>query len=118
MKGTESFNQAIKEFLDAEAERDPLFAVTLKKPNKSLDECVLYIIQQVHNLGASVGLTSDEVYGMAKHYYDEDDISVGEDFKKNVRVVVARKGSGKPKLPNEVNKQKVEEQLPNQLALF
>lgn len=85
MKSTEHFKAAIKKYLDERAEADELFAAAYAKPKKSLDECVNYILQQVRKQGYN-GYTDEEIYGMAVHYYDEDDIKDIEPIK--ARVVV------------------------------
>ena len=82
-KVSESFKQAIKAHLDKRAAEDELFAQTYAKANKNLDECCNYILQQVQKSGRQ-GFADEEIYGMAIHYYDEDDI-------KNVKPVAAGK---------------------------
>lgn len=72
-KGTKHFKAAIQARLQEMAEEDPLFAESLKKENKDIDECISYIISQVQKSGRQ-GFTDDEIYGMAAHYYDEDDL--------------------------------------------
>lgn len=73
-----SFAAQIKKHLDEVAEKDKLFAVTYAKKNKSIDECVNYIIGEARKRAHSgVAAISDaDVYNMAIHYYDEDDIKV------------------------------------------
>lgn len=75
-----TFETAIKNFLDNLAKEDEQFAENYAKPNKSVTECCKYIYQQVEkNKKAGercVGCTDEEVYGLAIHYYDEDDIVV------------------------------------------
>ena len=56
---------------------DPLFAPNLQKPNKSIEECITYILSEVQKSGCN-GFDDDEIYSMAVHYYDEDDIEVGK----------------------------------------
>ena len=73
MKGTEHFKNTIKAYLDQAAADDPQFAESLNKEGKTLDGCINYILNQVKKIGA-VGYTDDEIYGMATHYYDEDDL--------------------------------------------
>lgn len=85
MKGTEHFTRTIAEYLNQRAVSDPLFAPNLMKPNKSIEQCVAYILQQVQASGCN-GFEDDEIYSMAVHYYDEDDIKVGKDT--SCRVVV------------------------------
>ena len=69
---------AIKTHLDARAASDPQFAERYNNPNKSLDECCKYITGEAFaraKNGTAV-LSDDEVYGMAVHYYDEDNITI------------------------------------------
>ena len=77
MKGTEHFTRAIAEYLNQRAATDSLFAPNLMKPNKSIEECVTYILNQVQTSGCN-GFEDDEIYSMAVHYYDEDEIEVGK----------------------------------------
>lgn len=71
-----SAKDAIKAYLDEHAVKDPLFAVTYAKPNKNIDECFNYILGEARKRGSSVCMTDEEVFGLAVHYYDEDDIKV------------------------------------------
>ncbi|MCW0484044.1 PcfK-like family protein [Gaoshiqia sediminis] len=88
MKSTDNFKKVIEAHLQHRASMDPLFAVTLKKENKNIDDCITYILNTVHKSGCN-GFTDDEVFGMAAHYYDEDNIEVGKPI--NARVVVNHK---------------------------
>lgn len=76
MKGTEHFKKTIKAYLDNRASTDSLFAVSYAKENKNLDDCITFILNQVKASGCC-GMTDDEVYSLATHYYDEDNIDVG-----------------------------------------
>jgi len=71
--GTENFKQQIKKYLDDTAERDYMFAKAYHKEDKTLEKCVDYILEQVKKSGFN-GFTDNEVFSMAMHYYDEDDI--------------------------------------------
>ncbi|KJJ86601.1 hypothetical protein M573_120010 [Prevotella intermedia ZT] len=77
MKGTEHFTRTIAEYLNQRAMTDPLFAPNLAKPNKNIEECVTYILNEVQKSGCN-GFDDDEIYSMAVHYYDEDNIEVGK----------------------------------------
>ena len=77
MKGTEHFIRTITEYLNQRAMADPLFAPNLMKPNKNIEECITYILNEVQKSGCN-GFDDDEIYSMAVHYYDEDDIEVGK----------------------------------------
>ena len=76
MKGTEHFTRTIAEYLNQRAMADPLFAPNSMKPNKNIEECITYILSEVQKSGCN-GFEDDEIYSMAVHYYDEDDLEVG-----------------------------------------
>ena len=84
-KGTRAFNDTIKAYLEERAENDALFAVKFANPLKSVEECVTFILNEVKKSGCC-GFTDAEVYGMATHYYDEEEIEVGKPI--NCQVVV------------------------------
>ena len=88
MKGTDQFKNTIEIYLKNRAELDELFAETLKKENKNIDDCITYILNQVQKSGCN-GFDDEEIFGMAAHYYDEDDLKPGA--KINAKVVVNHK---------------------------
>lgn len=47
MKGTDQFKNTIQAHLNSLAEKDSLFAETMKNPNKNIDDCLTYIFNQV-----------------------------------------------------------------------
>jgi hypothetical protein len=73
MKATDSFKNTIQDHLKNLAAKDLLFATTLNKPNKNIDDCINYIFDTVKKSGCN-GFADEEIFGMAVHYYDEDDI--------------------------------------------
>ena len=77
MKATEIFKQTIKSYLDKRAKEDEMFSKKYSNPQKSIDECVNFIFQEVQKSGCC-GFSDDEVFGMAVHYYDEAKIKVIE----------------------------------------
>lgn len=83
-KGTETFKITIQQYLDKRAAEDSLFSETLKKENKNIDECVNYILNTVQKSGCN-GFVDEEIFGMAVHYYDEDDL---KDVKPNSANVI------------------------------
>lgn len=85
MKPSPAFKQVIQNYLVTRAKSDSLFAANYLKSNKSLDDCITYILNTVHNSGCN-GFADDEIFGMAVHYYDEDTIEIGQPA--NCRVVV------------------------------
>ena len=85
MKATDNFKATIKAYLDQRAESDILFSFKYSAPRKSIDDCVTYILNTVQKSGCN-GFEDDEIFGMAVHYYDEDNIEVGKQM--NAHVVV------------------------------
>lgn len=85
MKATEHFKQTIKAYLDERAKNDELFAVSYAKENKNMDDCVTFILNQVKR-SKCMGLTDEEVYSLAVHFFDEDDIEIGSPIGCNVIV--------------------------------
>lgn len=85
MKATEHFKQTIKAYLDERAKNDELFAVSYAKENKNMDDCVTFILTQVKR-SKCMGLTDEEVYSLAVHFFDEDDIEIGNPIACNVIV--------------------------------
>lgn len=85
MKATEHFKQTIKAYLDERAKNDELFAVSYAKENKNMDDCVTFILNQVKS-SKCMGLTDEEVYSLAVHFFDEDDIEIGNPIACNVIV--------------------------------
>lgn len=77
MKSTDTFKKAIETHLSQLAEKDILFAETLKKPNKNIDDCITYILNTVQESGCN-GFADEEVFKMAVHFYDEDDLKAGK----------------------------------------
>lgn len=107
-KVNQSFKMAIQSYLEKKAKEDSLFAVTYAKENKSIDECCDYIIGEARKRGGNaVAMTDDEVFGIAIHYYDEDDIKVNK-LPKSVRTSVS---SPKVKLTEEDEKKAREEAI-------
>ena len=70
-KGSEVFIDTIKKYLDDKAQRNELFAVKYLNENKSIDDCIKYIITSVKKTGR-IGFDDKEIYNLAIHYYDED----------------------------------------------
>lgn len=76
------FQTAIKDYLDKRASEDELFAKSYANEKKSISECCRYIIGEVSKKaekagGMSVAALEDaEVFSLAVHYYDEEDIKI------------------------------------------
>lgn len=72
------FKKIIKAHLDKMAKADTTFAANYKKPNKNLNECMKFIFGEMRKRAQDgcAAAEDKEVYGLAMHYYDEDDIKV------------------------------------------
>lgn len=74
--------EIIKTYLDSRAASDPLFAEKYKNPKKSIQECIQFILGEAQSKAVKIGGTAGafmddtEVFGLAVHYYDEDNIEV------------------------------------------
>lgn len=85
MKASNHFTNTIQAYLEQRAETDVLFSFRYSNPDKNISDCITYILNTVQKSGCN-GFADEEIYSMAVHYYDEDDIKVGE--KINAHVVV------------------------------
>ena len=89
-----------------------LESMFIAKPNKKIDECYDYIISQAKKRGDSVVcMSDDEVFGLAVHYYDEDNIKVNKQSKS--KVVVPKQPEKQKELTLTVEKSKPEQVAPN-----
>ncbi|WP_298152335.1 Cas9 inhibitor AcrIIA9 family protein [Flavobacterium sp.] len=79
------FKEAILKHLEELAQKDELFANTLAKPHKNIDDCATYIFNEVKKTRRQ-GFADEEIYNMAIHYYDEDSIEIGKPI--SAKVVV------------------------------
>lgn len=138
MKGSDCFQRAIKDYLDKRAAEDPQFAERYGNPEKSIEKCCEYILGEVSAMKQS-GFADEEIFGMAVHYYDEDNIEIkpnsvqkvvsnyhvdlseeekAEDRKKAIADYQNEVGQGMMRKPAAVAKPKAEEQQQQQLSLF
>lgn len=102
-----AFETAIKTYLDDVAAKDELFAKSYNKPNKSIEECCAFIMgeaQKAANGKKEIACKDEEIYGLAMHYYDEDDIKVEKTATKVKAVhvsdssLIKKPKKGKPKV--------------------
>jgi hypothetical protein len=78
MNSIEIFKKALKQYLDGRAQSDALFAQAYAKEGKTLDDCANFVIGEIKKRAqnGSYAATDEEVYGLAVHYYDEDNVKV------------------------------------------
>lgn len=111
MSKQDPLKEAIQSYLDERAKADELFAVAYKKKNKSIDECCTYIMGEAKKRGNAVCMSDEEVFGLAVHYYDEDDIKVNK-LPSNVRASASTTTPAKSvKLTEEDEKKAREEAI-------
>lgn len=85
MKTTEHFKRTIQAYLEQRASEDEYFSKKYRNPAKNIDDCVTYILNYVQQSGCN-GFTDGEIFGQAVHYYDENEIEVGNPIKCHVAV--------------------------------
>lgn len=110
-------NPAVKRignYLMERAKTDPSVANNLKKEKKTLNECWEYVLSEVAktmyrngNFGCAAG-DDEELFGLAVHYYDEDDIKF-EPFKGGKVVDMSKQEQDKKA---ETKEEKAEEEQP------
>jgi hypothetical protein len=66
----------VKAYLDKRADEDELFAARYARAGKNMDDCTVYILNTVRQSGCN-GFTDSEIYSMALHYWDEENIETG-----------------------------------------
>lgn len=80
-KQSERFEEAIRQFLTKQGQKAPAFLQhcieVSRTQNKNTADCCTYIINQVQQSGRC-GFSDDEIFSMAMHYWDEDNIEVGK----------------------------------------
>lgn len=84
-KGSKNFKVVIEQHLQGVAQHNSIFAEKLKNPKKNIDDCITYILNQVKQSGSN-GFEDTEIFGMAMHYYDEEDVKPGDKINANVVV--------------------------------
>ena len=82
------FEKAIKEYLDNFSSSNEIFKVKYESEKKSISECCNYIISEVQASGKNA-FTDDEIFYLARHYYEEEDIKVSKSSR-TCNVVVNR----------------------------
>lgn len=85
MKGTDHFNELIKNYLDNRAKEDELFRAKYETTTRTIDDVVNYIFHAVQQSGCC-GLSDMEVYSMAVHAIDEPHLEIGKPMDCNVVV--------------------------------
>ena len=85
MKGSEKFKQRIQTYLEELSEVDERFAAKFWNPKKNIDDCITYILNCVKQ-SECAGFEDDEIFSMAVHYFDEENIDIGKPLQCDVRI--------------------------------
>lgn len=86
MKATKQFAKVIGEYIEKAKQEDELFAKCVdSQPSKTIQGCVNYILKTVKDSGVA-GWTDDEIFGMARHFYDEKELKDPGAIRANVVV--------------------------------
>lgn len=95
------FKDIIKAHLDKMAEQDAAFAARYALETKSLDACIQYIKSEAKKQAKQgfAAIQDDVVYGWAAHYYQEDNINVGNAKAKVVTPKAAKKAKAEKTKP-------------------
>lgn len=109
MKGTDSFKKVIEAHLQEMAAADQQFAAKLQNKKNNIDGCITYILNTVKKSGCNA-FADEEIFGMAVHYYDEENVEAGKPV--NCNVVVNRV----PELTEEEKKQAKQEAINQAIA--
>lgn len=119
---TKSFNEVIADYLEQRAVEDVLFAPKFSNPKKNIDECCRYILGEARKRGNEVVMDDSEVYGLAVHYYDEDDIKVSGagtcKVSSRPQIAPAKPLSQQPAMPSLKRGKVKREENKLQLSLF
>lgn len=73
-----NFKITVQKYLNKLASKDLLFAEMLKNENKSIDECVIYILKTAKKSN-KIEFSEEEIINMAVWYYNDE-------FIKNIEV--------------------------------
>ena len=80
-----AFFDSMESFIMKKMDANDLFAKKVCNPKKNIEDCITYVINTIEK-SRYKGLCDNDVYSLAVHYYEEDDIDVGKPI--NCRVVV------------------------------
>ena len=80
-----AFFDSMESFIMQKMDANDLFAKKVSNPKKNIEDCITYVINTIEK-SRYKGLCDNDVYSLAVHYYEEDDIDVGKPI--NCRVVV------------------------------
>ena len=80
-----AFFDSMESFIMQKMDANDLFAKKVSNPKKNIEDCITYVINTIEK-SRYKGVCDNDVYALAVHYYEEDDVEVGKPI--NCRVVV------------------------------
>ena len=80
-----AFFDSMESFIMQKMDANDLFAKKVCNPKKNIEDCITYVINTIEK-SRYKGVCDNDVYALAVHYYEEDDVEVGKPI--NCRVVV------------------------------
>ena len=112
---SEAFKNAIKEYLDNFAKENELFATKYANPKKNINDCCSFIVSEVQKMGV-MGLDDGEVFYLARHYYEEENLEFNSNVScnvvvnKKVELTEEEKNKAREAALNEYKKQIIKEE--------
>lgn len=95
MKSNDASIRVMQEMLQGLCLSDPVFAIRMANPNKSMEGAVNFLCNQVKNMGVTM-LDDKTVLGIVAHYFDEPNLEEDSTKPINCNIVVS-----KPELSDE-----------------
>lgn len=82
---SEIFKTVIQEYLTTLANTDEAFKIHYSKEGKTIDDCCDYILTEVKKADRE-GFADEEIYNMARKYYELDEVEIEENISANIIV--------------------------------
>lgn len=105
---SEIFKTVILDYLTNLADTDEAFKIHYSKEGKTIDDCCQYILTEVKKADRE-GFADQEIYDMARKYYELDQVEIEEDIRANI--IVNRPIEAKPPIRRPQPQPKPNEQL-------
>lgn len=67
----EAFKQHIETYIKGQVEADPMFADIFNKSERTIDDCISYLLNWVKSSGSQI-VAKEEIYGQVIHFYTEN----------------------------------------------
>lgn len=67
----EAFKKHIEAYINGQVESDPMFAEIYNKSEKTVEDCINYLLNWVKASGSQI-VAKEEIYGQVIHFYTEN----------------------------------------------